>query len=62
MNFDTEKFITEIQNRPSIWNKKCSDYSNRDVKQREWEEIVDVYGAELSSDEKKSLGLLILFI
>lgn len=56
MEFDTDKFIIEIQNRPSLWNTKCSDYSDRNVKQREWEEIVQIYGAELSSEEKKKLG------
>lgn len=56
MEFDTDKFIIEIQSRQSLWNTKCPDYSDRNVKQREWEEIVNIYGAELSSEEKKQLG------
>lgn len=45
MEFDTEKFIIEIQNRQSLWNTKFSDYSDRNVKQRNWEEIVNTLGA-----------------
>jgi len=56
MEFDTEKFIIEIQNRQSLWNTKGSDYSDRNKKQRDWEEVVNIYGAELSADEKKKLG------
>jgi len=56
MEFDTEKFILEIQNRQSLWNTKCSDHYDRNVKQREWEEMVNIYGAELSREEKKNLG------
>lgn len=56
MEFDTEKFIIEIQERQSLWNTTCSDYSDRNIKQKEWEEVVNIYGAELSCEEKKKLG------
>jgi len=56
MDFDTEKFIFEIQNRQSLWNTTCSDYSDRNIKQREWQEVVNIYGAELSWEEKNKLG------
>lgn len=56
MEFDTEKFIIEIQNRQSLWNTKCSDYSDRNKKQKEWEDVVNIYGVELPADEKKKLG------
>ncbi|CAH1979186.1 unnamed protein product [Acanthoscelides obtectus] len=39
-NFDTEKFIIDIQNRPSIWDSSSADYSNRDLKKKCWEEIM----------------------
>ncbi|KAJ0179673.1 hypothetical protein K1T71_004264 [Dendrolimus kikuchii] len=29
MDFDTEKFIIEIQNRPAIWNTKSAEYSDK---------------------------------
>jgi len=56
MNFHTEKFIIQIQNRPALWNPKCADYSDRNLKQKEWEGVVNFYGAALSSEEKKKLG------
>lgn len=56
MDFDTEKFIVEIQNRPTLWNPKCADYSNKNLKQKEWEGVVHIYGAALSPEEKKKLG------
>lgn len=61
MDFDTEKFIIEIQNQPSIWNTKCAEYSDRNLKQAAWEEVVNVYGADLSTEEKKKLGKLLYF-
>lgn len=56
MEFDTEKFIIEIQGRPSIWNTKSSQYSDRNAKQKDWEDVVNIYGAELSTEDKKKLG------
>lgn len=57
MAFDTERFIIEIYNRSSIWDSSTSDYSNRDLKRKSWEEIVDIFGgAELDIPGKKELG------
>lgn len=57
MEFDTEKFINEIQSRPAIWNTKLPEYSDRILKQRAWEELVDIYhGTELTKEEKQKLG------
>ncbi|CAH1958843.1 unnamed protein product [Acanthoscelides obtectus] len=59
-NFDTEKFIIDIQNRPSIWDSSSADYSNRDLKKKCWEEIVDLYGGEGQTvEQKKDLGLVL---
>nr|CAD7607022.1 unnamed protein product [Timema genevievae] len=44
-NFDTEKFIVEIQNGPSIWDS--SDDCNRESKKKCWEEVVDIFGEDL---------------
>lgn len=56
MDFDTGKFIVEIQNQPTLWNPKCADYSSKNLKQKEWEQVVNIYGAALSSEEKKKLS------
>ncbi|XP_047021229.1 uncharacterized protein LOC124638988 [Helicoverpa zea] len=57
MDFDTEKFIVEIQNRPAIWNTKSAEYSDKNLRSKAWEELVEIYGADLSQDKKKELGL-----
>ncbi|XP_004930346.3 uncharacterized protein LOC101738540 [Bombyx mori] len=57
MDFDTEKFITEVQSRPPIWNTKCLEHSDRVAKQKAWEELATVYGAGLSTEKRKQLVL-----
>ncbi|XP_026330373.1 uncharacterized protein LOC113237883, partial [Hyposmocoma kahamanoa] len=55
MDFDTERFIIDIQNRPAIWNTKSAEYSDRNLRSKAWEELVDIYGPDLSQDKKKNL-------
>ncbi|XP_047519204.1 uncharacterized protein LOC125059057 [Pieris napi] len=43
MSFDTERFIVEIQNRPCLWDASLSEYSDRNMKIKCWEEIVDTF-------------------
>lgn len=57
MDFDTEKYIYEIENRPALWNMKCNEYSDRILKIKMWEEIVEIFGGkEMTTSEKKTLG------
>ncbi|XP_072387020.1 uncharacterized protein [Diabrotica undecimpunctata] len=42
-SLDVKEFIVEIQQRPVIWDVGCSDYSNREMKKRAWEEIVNIF-------------------
>lgn len=54
MTFDTERFIVEVERRTAIWNVSSPDYSNRELKKRQWEEIVEMFGGEeLQEREKK---------
>ncbi|XP_063390990.1 uncharacterized protein LOC134676533 [Cydia fagiglandana] len=55
MDFDTEKFINEIRNRPTIWNSKCPDYVDRELKLQAWNELVDQYAGDeaLTREERK---------
>jgi len=57
-HFDSEKFIIEIENRPAIWkNSACSEYSNRDVKRKCWEELTDIFTTDDNTgQEKKEIG------
>ncbi|XP_063371364.1 uncharacterized protein LOC134659615 [Cydia amplana] len=59
MDFDTEGFIMEVQNRPAIWNTKCVEYNDRELRLQAWNELVDMYGGdqELSRAERKQLGV-----
>ncbi|XP_039753356.1 uncharacterized protein LOC120628802 [Pararge aegeria] len=57
-NFDTELFIDEIEKRVAIWDMESSDYSNRVIKRRNWEEIVEIFCEPGDSQEKKkALGI-----
>ncbi|RVE52805.1 hypothetical protein evm_002462 [Chilo suppressalis] len=58
MDFDVEKFISEIQSRSAIWDMKSTQYSDRLLKLKQWEEIVTLYlePGQTSDKEKKELG------
>lgn len=58
MSFDTEKFIIEIQNRPCIWDSSSNEYSDRNLKIKGWDEIVNIFKEkdEMTNQEKKHLG------
>jgi hypothetical protein len=61
MNFDTEKFIVEIQQREAIWNCEGAVYKN--LKRKQWEELVDIFGKEeMTTEAKKSLGKYLLLL
>ncbi|XP_041975068.1 uncharacterized protein LOC121730189 [Aricia agestis] len=57
-NFDTERFIIEVENRRGLWDLASNDYSNKDVKRQLWLEVVDIFGGESMEDkEKAELGI-----
>ncbi|GBP26207.1 hypothetical protein EVAR_74970_1 [Eumeta japonica] len=57
MTFDTEKFIWEIESGKAIWDITSEEYSDRDLKKRRWEEIMNKMCSEsLSENEKKEFG------
>lgn len=39
MTFDTDKFISCIQNSPSIWEIGSKNFMDRNVKQKSWDTI-----------------------
>jgi len=39
MSFDTDLFIITIEQKRSIWNTSCTEYRNRDIKLKDWEDI-----------------------
>ncbi|CAG4936439.1 unnamed protein product [Parnassius apollo] len=54
MSFDTERFISEIQNRPCIWNMSSEEYSNRVLKQSNWNEVADIIYDEWQNLEENT--------
>jgi hypothetical protein len=38
-----EKFISEIESRPAIWNTECTEYANKNEKAKAWEEVYIFY-------------------
>lgn len=61
--FDTEKFIVGllVQEKQSIWNINCKEYSNRDIIMKDWNEVckqmTDKWDT-LSTEEKATEGEL----
>ncbi|XP_022830269.1 uncharacterized protein LOC111359066 [Spodoptera litura] len=57
MNFDTKKFIIEIQNRPCLWDSSLSEYSDRNLKSKCWDELVDIFKEKdvMTKQEKYNL-------
>lgn len=39
IDFDTEKFILSIKERPCLWDMTTEEYSNKNIKKKMWEEI-----------------------
>lgn len=61
-SFDTETFITAIQERPVIWDSRLREYSNKIAKRKAWEEINELFNAEFgekTNKEKNDCGLFI---
>ncbi|XP_077289783.1 uncharacterized protein LOC143913693 [Arctopsyche grandis] len=58
--FDAEKFITEVQKRPSTWDSRSRDYnSNREKKSKDWKDIAEIMypqWATMSSEDKQIKG------
>lgn len=59
--FDTETFIVLVQEKQSIWNISCKEYSNRDIKMKDWNEVCKEMKDNwdtLSTEEKAAEGEL----
>lgn len=56
-DFDTEQFIMEVESRPALWDLYDEEYSNRDLKRKNWEELVTIFlKKESSVAEKNEFG------
>uniref|UniRef100_A0A0P4WL80 MADF domain-containing protein n=1 Tax=Scylla olivacea TaxID=85551 RepID=A0A0P4WL80_SCYOL len=43
IDIDTEHFILEVEARPALWDVHDENYSNRDAKKKNWEELVTIF-------------------
>ncbi|KAG8299160.1 hypothetical protein J6590_107751 [Homalodisca vitripennis] len=57
--FDTERFILAIKERPSLWNMLLDEYSDKNIKKKMWEEVTLLFGGSGCSNttEKNKLYL-----
>ncbi|XP_066141923.1 uncharacterized protein [Euwallacea fornicatus] len=57
-NFDPDRFLIEIEHRPAIWDSRSTEYSNKLLRGRAWEEIcikfVPTFEIMSSSDKNKA--------
>lgn len=37
--FNTERFIIEVEGRPTLWNFESTDYSYKHLKNKAWEDV-----------------------
>jgi len=60
-NFDSENLIIEIDNHPAIWVSTCSEYSNRHIKNKCWEELTDIFSCDDNTlqENKKFVNIII---
>ena len=53
MDFDTEKFIVAVKERPALWDLSSDEYSNEQTK-KIWEEITMLFaGSDLTTQNEK---------
>lgn len=38
-DFDTDRFIIEVECRPALWDQERNEYSNKHLKFKAWEEV-----------------------
>ncbi|KAF9814770.1 hypothetical protein SFRURICE_014865 [Spodoptera frugiperda] len=50
--FNTELLIDEIEKRPAIWDMTSSDYSDKNLRRRAWEELVLIFCEGHDNEEK----------
>ncbi|XP_037939181.1 uncharacterized protein LOC119672246 [Teleopsis dalmanni] len=50
---DVLRFIAEVKNRPSIWDGRVSDHSDRLNIPMQWQEIADIFGVDIKCCKRK---------
>ena len=55
---DTDRLIHEIEKRPAIWDMQSPDYKDRNLKNKCWQEIADIFCSSGEVKEKQAMGKL----
>lgn len=55
--FDTDRFITEINNRPTTWNSLLPEYSNKVLKKNAWDELCQIFYTNFNEKPSKEKNL-----
>ncbi|KAF9413738.1 hypothetical protein HW555_008184 [Spodoptera exigua] len=55
--FDTDRFITEINNRPATWNALLPEYSNKVLKRNAWDELCQIFYNNFNEKTSKEKNL-----
>lgn len=52
-DFDTDRFIVEVECRPVLWDQECKDYSNKHLKFKAWEDVASTMWPNYQLKEAK---------
>ncbi|KAL5236468.1 hypothetical protein ACI65C_003878 [Semiaphis heraclei] len=44
MEYDKERLIEIVHSKPALWDKRTSQYQNRNLKQKEWKDVNKILG------------------
>ncbi|CAH2094439.1 unnamed protein product [Euphydryas editha] len=56
-NFDTKLFISEIRKRRSIWDTSSTEHAIKELRIRDWDEVIDIFGGNtISPSDRHSVG------
>ncbi|KAH9631143.1 hypothetical protein HF086_001078 [Spodoptera exigua] len=58
--FDTDRFITEINNRPATWNALLPEYSNKVLKRNAWDELCQIFYNNFNEKNSKEKNLAVI--
>jgi len=46
MEYDKERLIEIVHSKPALWDKRTSQYQNRNLKQKEWKDVNKILGGK----------------
>lgn len=62
--FETVDLIEAVESKKCLWDKRCDEYKDRNLKDREWKEVCRLLEPkfdDIEKDEQKEIGKFITF-